>query len=62
MFRPGSHYKIFLCNWNLHSFLDKKLVLAGDFNAKNAVWGGTLTDERGEMLFKFLLSHIALHS
>lgn len=36
---------------------NKSVILTGDFNAKNIIWGGNVNDERGEQLSEFFLLH-----
>jgi hypothetical protein len=36
---------------NLLSQLPPPYILAGDFNAKHIVWGGSLTDDRGALVY-----------
>lgn len=33
------------------------IIMTGDFNAKNTLWGGNITDDRGEQLSEFFLLH-----
>lgn len=33
------------------------VLIVGDFNAKNELWGGNLTDKRGEEIFEFYSRH-----
>lgn len=33
------------------------LLVAGDFNAKHELWGGSIIDERGEAIVEFLMIH-----
>lgn len=36
---------------------DKNVIIAGDFNAKNPLWGGMVTDSRGTEVVQFLAAH-----
>ena len=57
---PNSSFETFLENLKelqnavmVTKKLDKKLIVAGDFNAKHMYWGGKVTDRRGETVLEW---------
>lgn len=54
---PRADFQHFLLNLNsvISPLNNPNLIIAGDFNAKNTLWGGNITDDRGEELSEFLL-------
>jgi hypothetical protein len=38
--------------------VNKRVIVAGDFNAKSACWGGEITDKRGGVLMEALCDYV----
>lgn len=54
---PNIDNYLFLIENNLGKFRHCNILLAGDFNAKNPIWGGDLLDNRGRQIEDFIASN-----
>jgi len=43
----------------IHAHPSKELILGGDANSHHTQWGSTITNERGELLYDYLLHHLS---
>ncbi|GFT10510.1 uncharacterized protein TNCV_1942761 [Trichonephila clavipes] len=56
-FSPHGDFSEAVNQLNLYKGINKKCLLAGDFNARSVVWWYKNTDRRGDILTDFLLSN-----
>lgn len=56
---PLKDFEIFLkeLSVNFETYGKNRTIIAGDFNAKNKLWGSRINDKRGELLIEWIAQH-----